>query len=63
MSESLKKAVKESCQACNNDPMRMMDIVREVEAKFDCVSNEAMDLIAETVNPTDTPDQPYLYPY
>ena len=49
MSESLKKAVKEICQACNNDPMRMMDIVREVEAKFDCVSNEAMDLIAETV--------------
>ncbi|MFC1805553.1 NAD(P)H-dependent oxidoreductase subunit E [Planctomycetota bacterium] len=46
MSENVETAVKETCQACGNDRSRMMDIVRAVQEKFGCVSNEALDLIA-----------------
>ena len=50
MSENLEGAVKEICQACGQDRTRMMDIVRAVQERFGCVSSEAMDLIAKTVN-------------
>ncbi len=49
MSENLGAAVREICQACGNNRVRMMDIVRAVQAKFGCVCGEAMDLIAKEV--------------
>ena len=50
MSETLESAVKQICEAHGNDRLRMMDIVREVQAKVGCVSGEAMDLIAQAVS-------------
>ena len=46
----LQSGVKEICQACGNDRTRMMDIVRTVQARYGCVSDEAIDLIAKTVS-------------
>jgi len=50
MSEALAQAVEQICQDCGNDRSRMMDIVRAVQAKFGCVSSDAMDLIARNVS-------------
>ena len=50
MGETLAKAVEQVCQDCGNDRSRMMDIVRAVQAKFGCVSGDAMDLIARNVS-------------
>jgi len=50
MSDTLKTAVKEICESCDNDRTRMMDIVRAVQARFGCVSSEAMDLIAAALS-------------
>ncbi len=50
MSEALEATVREVCKACDNDRSRMMDIVRAVQAKFGCVSSEAVDLIAREVS-------------
>ena len=50
MSDTLATAVKEICQACGNDRTRMMDIVRAVQDRFGCVSGEALELIAKTVD-------------
>ncbi len=50
MSASLRASVQEICQACGNDRTRVMDIVREVQSRFGCVTGEAMDLIAKTVS-------------
>ena len=50
MSENLAAAIGQICQASGNDRARMMDIVREVQAQFGCVSSEAMDLIAKQVS-------------
>ena len=50
MSETLETAVKEICQSLGNDRSRMMDIVRAIQAKFGCVSGEAMELIAREVS-------------
>jgi [NiFe] hydrogenase diaphorase moiety large subunit len=41
--------IREICQACGNKPTRMMDIVQAVQARYGCVSDEAIDLIAATV--------------
>ena len=49
MSENLEAAVQDICRKFDNDRTRMMDIVRAVQARFGCVSGEAMDLIAEAV--------------
>ena len=49
MSDTLETAVKGICEACGNDRARMMDIVRAVQEKFGCVSDEALDLIAAQV--------------
>jgi [NiFe] hydrogenase diaphorase moiety large subunit len=46
MSDNLQKAVKEIAAKYGKDKTRMMDIVRDVNARFGCVSGEAMDLIA-----------------
>ncbi len=50
MSSTLEKAVKEICRENGNDRSRMMDIVRAVQERFDCVSSEAQDLIARQVS-------------
>lgn len=49
MSDILKASIEEICQASGNDRSRMMDIVRAVQAKYGCVSGQAMDLIAKCV--------------
>jgi len=49
MSENLLKAVVRICRQYGNDRTRMMDIVRDVQEGFGCVSGRAMDLIAEEV--------------
>lgn len=48
--ERLAKDVKDICAACGNDRARMMDIVEAVQAKFGCVTSEAMDVIAKEVS-------------
>ena len=50
MSENLQTSVREICRAFNNDRARMMDIVLAVQAKFGCVSSEAMDVIAKAAS-------------
>jgi [NiFe] hydrogenase diaphorase moiety large subunit len=46
MAEKLESTVKAICAKHGNDRGRMMDIVREVQAGFGCVSTQAMDIIA-----------------
>ncbi len=46
MSQEMQATVKQICQGCDNDRTRMMDIVRAVQDRFGCVSDEAMKLIA-----------------
>jgi len=50
MSENLEAAIKEICQSVGNDRTRMMDIVRAVQEQLGCVTNEAMDVIAQQVS-------------
>lgn len=50
MSETVEMAVKRICEAHGRDRTRMMDIVRDVQGKFGCVSGAAMDLIAREVS-------------
>ncbi len=47
MPGNLGKAVKEITARHGKDASRMMDVVREVQARFGCVSGEAMELIAK----------------
>jgi [NiFe] hydrogenase diaphorase moiety large subunit len=49
MSENLESVIKTTCESFGNDKTRMMDIVREVQETFGCVSDDAMDLIAKQV--------------
>jgi len=49
MKDNLQEAVKEITSANGNDSCRMIDIVREVQSRFGCVSDEAIDLIAKEV--------------
>jgi [NiFe] hydrogenase diaphorase moiety large subunit len=50
MSKNLVTAVKDICSTFGRDSTRMMDIVRAVQGKFGCVSDEAIDLIAQEVS-------------
>lgn len=50
MNEKLQAAVKEICKSCGNDRHRMMDIVREVQQQFGCVSSTAIEAIAQAVS-------------
>jgi [NiFe] hydrogenase diaphorase moiety large subunit len=50
MSDNLQAAVTQICSDCGSDRTRMMDIVGTVQKQFGCVSGEAMDLIAKTVD-------------
>ena len=49
MSRTLENAIKAICRSHDNDRTRMMDIVREAQAQFGCVSSKAMDVIAAAV--------------
>jgi len=49
MSGTLENTIKEICRSFNNDRTRMMDIVREVQEKFGCISGEAMEAVAAAV--------------
>ena len=48
--KNLKSEIADICKACGNDRSRMMDIVRDIQEKFGCVSDEAMNLIASEVS-------------
>ena len=48
--ENLKKNIADICKACGNDRTRLMDIVRDVQEKFGCVSDEAMNAIASEIS-------------
>jgi [NiFe] hydrogenase diaphorase moiety large subunit len=50
MSENLKSAILKTCNKYGKDRTRMMDIVREVQETFGCVSNEAIEMIAKEVS-------------
>jgi len=50
MSQNLETFVKHACRGSGDDPGRMMNICRAVQAEFGCVSNEAMDYIALECN-------------
>lgn len=50
MSETLKKTIADVCRSYGRDKTRMMDIVRDVQEQFGCVTDEAIDLIAQHVN-------------
>ncbi|MBK8596394.1 MAG: NAD(P)H-dependent oxidoreductase subunit E [Holophagales bacterium] len=43
MSTSLENAVVEVCASVGNDPSRLMDVARDIQARFGCVSAEAID--------------------
>ncbi len=46
----LQSGIRGICEACGNSPTRMMDIVGAVQARYGCVSDEAIDLIAAAVS-------------
>ncbi len=50
MGDDLAEGIRQICAACGNDRTRMMDIVRQVQARYGCVSSRAMDLIAAAVS-------------
>ena len=47
MNESTQSTIIQICATHGNDPTRMMDIVRDVQAALQCVSGEAMEAIAK----------------
>ena len=49
MSDILRASIEELCHEYGNDRSRMMNIVRAVQKKYGCVSNQAMDRIAKQV--------------
>ncbi|MEW5815709.1 MAG: NAD(P)H-dependent oxidoreductase subunit E [Spirochaetota bacterium] len=50
MSENLTSTVKNICSTFGNDRTRLMDIVRNVQEKYSCVCDDAIDLIAKQVS-------------
>ena len=50
MKQAVAMVADEICRRFGNDRTRMMDIVLEVQARFGCVSHEAMEQIARAVN-------------
>jgi [NiFe] hydrogenase diaphorase moiety large subunit len=48
--KNLKNEIADICKVCGNDRSRLMDIVRDVQEKFGCVSDEAINLIASEVS-------------
>ena len=49
MTENAEAAVKDICAKHGNDPVRLMDMIRDVQQAFQCVNAEAVDTIASTV--------------
>ncbi|MCF7853258.1 MAG: NAD(P)H-dependent oxidoreductase subunit E [Candidatus Pacebacteria bacterium] len=47
MSSDPRKGVKDICSRVANDRTRLMDVVRDVQATYGCVNDDAIDLIAE----------------
>ena len=45
MTASVKQDIKKICKSFNNDASRLLDVAREIQARFGCVSPEAMDLL------------------
>ncbi len=45
MTTSVDSVVSEACRSVGNDPTRLMDVAREIQSRFGCVSPEAMDAI------------------
>ena len=52
MSESLAARVSAICREYDSDAGRMMDITRAVQAEFGCVSQEAVQVIADGTDAT-----------
>src|SRR5512140_423155 len=50
LEQAMAKVTDEICQRFGNDRTRMMDIALEVQARFGCVSHDAMEQIARAVN-------------
>lgn len=50
MDQQRSGAIGEICGAFGSNPARLMDIVRTVQERFGCVSDEAIDLIAQQVS-------------
>lgn len=49
MSASVTSVVVESCRAVGNDPSRLLDVARDVQAQLGCVSPAAIDAIKRTL--------------
>lgn len=45
MTASVKQDIRKICKSFNNDASRLLDVAREIQARFGCVSPEAMDLL------------------
>jgi len=50
MSTLLDSAVRKICKSLDNDPTRLLDVARAVQAKYRCVSDEAVDVISEVLH-------------
>lgn len=47
MASEIEQGVREICRSFRSDRTRMMDIVQAVQARFGCISSEALNVIAE----------------
>ncbi len=50
MSKQITNTIQGICTKFDKDPTRLMDIVRAVQEEFGCISDEAIDAIAETIS-------------
>ncbi len=50
MSTLLDSAVRKICKSFDNDPTRLLDVARAVQEKYRCVSDEAVDVIAQVLH-------------
>ena len=50
MNDNIVTFVKNTCKKYKNDPTRLMDVSRDIEQEFGCVSGIAMDLIASELS-------------
>ena len=50
MNAPVERVVAEACHAVGNDPTRLLDVAREVQARLGCVSPEAMDAVHRSLS-------------
>ncbi|RKX77504.1 MAG: NADH:ubiquinone oxidoreductase [Spirochaetes bacterium] len=50
MKKEMESTVKNICRDSGNDKIHLLDILRRVQNQFGCVSDEAIDLIAKSLN-------------